>query len=90
MTCLKSHLNTLEQQSSTEPSVPYRYLINELEDTFQTLSLETLSTAPHFGGQEPIRWLKKREIQVRLGEIKKALNMWHWQRQTTELRGYPI
>lgn len=47
-------------------------LVNELAETFEILSLETLSTAPHFGGQEPevVKKKKKREIQARFSEIK--------------------
>lgn len=36
-------------------------LVNELAETFEILSLETLSTAPHFGGQEPEVVKKKKK-----------------------------
>ena len=50
--------------------MPYSYLVKELAETFEILSLETLSTAPHFGGQEPEVVKKKERFRLDLVKLK--------------------
>lgn len=51
-------------------------MVNELAGTFEILSFEIISRAPHFGSQEP-EVVKKKEIQVRFNEMEE-LNIQHW------------